>query len=215
MTVTLATHTMIAQSSAGLALRHRPASSFRTFRYVNTTVLTVVEHALNFVPIVKKAKTAQIQIRISSQAKAELMRRARASGMDLTGWMLARLLPDEGLRLRGLLRDLATGEDPTFVLAELGSFLSSLGKSAFAAALELPPDARLDELRANQVAAMIETVAERLGVRPPQWVEEIPALPAPWFASNLTSVRLHLLTRSPPAFRRRNLFVDSTLGDRA
>jgi len=164
---------------------------------------------------VKKAKTSQIQIRVSPQAKAELMRRARAAGMDLTGWMLARLLPDESIRFRSLVRDLATPEDPSFVLAELNSFLSSLGAGALAAALEVPPDVRLDDLRANQVAAMVETAAERLGVRPPPWIEEIPPLRTPWFASSLVSLRLHLLTRSPPAFRRRNLFVDSTLGDRA
>jgi hypothetical protein len=164
---------------------------------------------------VKKAKTSQIQIRVSSQAKAELVRRARAAGMDLTGWMLARLLPDESVRLRALVRDLGTGEDPSFVLAELNSFLSSLGAGGLNAALELPPDSRLDDLRANQLAAMIETAAARFGVRPPRWVEEIPPLRTPWFASTLTSLRVHLLTRSPPAFRRRNRFVDSTLGDRA
>jgi hypothetical protein len=135
--------------------------------------------------------------------------------MDLTGWMLERLLPNEGIRLRALVRDLVGREEPSFVLAELNSFLSSLGAAGFAAALELPPDVRLDDVRANQVAAMVETAAQRLGIRPPRWVEEIPPLGTPWFASNLKSIRLHLLTRSPPAFRRRNLFVDSTLGDRA
>jgi hypothetical protein len=39
-------------------------------------------------------------------------------------------------------------------------------------------------------------------------------LERPWFASSLKSLRLHLLTASPPPFRRRNLFVDSTIGDR-
>jgi hypothetical protein len=163
----------------------------------------------------KRAKTSQIQIRVSSQAKAELTRRARAAGMDLTGWMLARLLPDEGIRLRALVRDLGTREEPRFVFAELNSFLSSLSAGGLIAALELAPDTRLDDLRANQLGAMIETAAQRLGTRPPRWVEEIPPLRTPWFASNLTSLRLHLLTRSPPAFRRRNLFVDATLGDRA
>jgi len=40
-----------------------------------------------------------------AQAKAELVRRARAAGMDLTGWMLVRLLPRESIRLRALVRD--------------------------------------------------------------------------------------------------------------
>jgi len=136
------------------------------------------------------------------------------AGMDLSGWMLSRLLPEEGIRLRALVRELGRQDDPSFPLAELNSFLSSLGAAGFAAALEVPPEARLDDLRANQLAAMIETAAQRLGVRPPRWVDEIPPMRVPWFASTLSSLRLHLLTRSPPAFRRRNLFVDSTLGDR-
>lgn len=135
--------------------------------------------------------------------------------MDLTGWILARLLPDEGIRLRALIRDLAGEEDPSFALAELNDFLSSLGAAGLAAAMELPPEVRLDDLRANQVAAMIETAAQRLGVQPASWVAQTAPLGTPWFSSGLTSLRLHLLTHSPPAFRRRNLFVDSTLGDRA
>jgi hypothetical protein len=39
-------------------------------------------------------------------------------------------------------------------------------------------------------------------------------LPQPVFGSELKALRLHLLTNSPPAFRRRNIFIDATLGDR-
>jgi hypothetical protein len=63
---------------------------------------------------------------------------------------------------------------------------------------------------ANQIAAMVETASTRAGVRPPSWTEEIPPLDTPWFASTLMSLRVHLLCNSPPAYRRRNLFVDST-----
>jgi hypothetical protein len=34
------------------------------------------------------------------------------------------------------------------------------------------------------------------------------------FGSDLQSLRLHLLTHSPPPFLARNIFVDATLGDR-
>jgi hypothetical protein len=34
------------------------------------------------------------------------------------------------------------------------------------------------------------------------------------FGSDLQNLRLYLLTHSPPPFRRRNIFIDSTLGDR-
>jgi hypothetical protein len=34
------------------------------------------------------------------------------------------------------------------------------------------------------------------------------------FGSELQSLRLYLLTHSPPPFRARNIFIDSSLGDR-
>ena len=134
--------------------------------------------------------------------------------MDLSAWMLSRLLPDGGIRLRALVPEVGKRDAPSMRRGGLNSFLSSLGAAAFAAAVECPPETRLDDLRANQLAAMIETAAQRVGVPPPRWAEEIQPMRAPWFASTLSSLRLHLLTNSPPAFRRRNLFVDSTLGDR-
>jgi hypothetical protein len=39
-------------------------------------------------------------------------------------------------------------------------------------------------------------------------------LAEPVFASSLQSLRLHLLVLSPAPFRRRNIFIDSTLGAR-
>jgi hypothetical protein len=34
------------------------------------------------------------------------------------------------------------------------------------------------------------------------------------FGTPIESLRLHLLTASPPAFRRRRIFIDATVGDR-
>jgi hypothetical protein len=48
----------------------------------------------------------------------------------------------------------------------------------------------------------------------PEWTRSIPLLVEPVFGSDLKSLRLHLLTNSPPPFRSRNIFIDSTLGDR-
>ncbi|HTY49830.1 MAG TPA: hypothetical protein VMB48_09070 [Steroidobacteraceae bacterium] len=36
----------------------------------------------------------------------------------------------------------------------------------------------------------------------------------PAFGSELRSLRLHLLTQSPPAFRCRNIFIDASVGER-
>jgi len=50
--------------------------------------------------------------------------------------------------------------------------------------------------------------------QPPAWTEDVPPLDEPIFGSSLQSLRLHLLTNSPPAFSRRNIFIDSNIGDR-
>ena len=58
-----------------------------------------------------------------------------------------------------------------------------------------------------------EASAER-DVAPPEWTGDVAPLDAPWFATTLRSLRLHLLRVAPVAFRRRNLFVDAGAGGR-
>ena len=128
--------------------------------------------------------------------------------------MLHRLLPDRRARFVALVRSLAATSRPAYVLAEIHDLLAALKRAEFSTVTEALSAASLDEVRANQLAAMVETTAARLRVGPPDWVEQVSPLGTPWFASELVSLRLHLLCNSPPAFRRRNLFVDSTIGDR-
>ena len=159
-------------------------------------------------------KTSQIQIRVTPSQKADLARRARAEGTDLSTWMLGRLLPERREHFMALVRALARQRTASFVFAEIHDLLQSLGRADFATVLETLPTSKLDDVSANQLAAMVETRAARLRVRPPAWVSETEPLSQPWFPTSLISIRLHLLCNAPPAFRRRNLFVDSTLGDR-
>ena len=161
------------------------------------------------------AKTSQLQIRVAPAQKAELARRARAEGMDLSAWVLSRLLPQSRVRFIELVRALGREPGSSFVLAEIHDFLESLGRGDFKTALDVLPARKLDAISANQLAAMAETRAARLHVRPPVWTSEIPPLEQPWFPTTLLSLRLDLLCNAPAAFRCRNLFVDSTLGDRA
>lgn len=67
----------------------------------------------------------------------------------------------------------------------------------------------------NYVAAMAELAAFRRGVAAPAWAREVEPLEEPWFAAPLRSLRPHLLRSSPIAFKRRNLFVDASVDDRA
>jgi hypothetical protein len=139
------------------------------------------------------AKTEQIQLRVSRAEKAALVRRARAEGLDLSAWMLRRLLPPQRVRWFGLVESLSGSAKPSFVLAEIHDFLAALGQGALPDAVGDLPRARLDEISANQLAAMVETRSAQLGVRPPDWVLDVSPLAVPWFGTELMSLRLHLL----------------------
>jgi hypothetical protein len=67
---------------------------------------------------------------------------------------------------------------------------------------------------ANYIAAMVEYACQKRGLLGPAWVRTVEPLTEPVFASALQSLRLHLLTHSPAPFRRRNIFIDSSVGDR-
>jgi len=76
------------------------------------------------------------------------------------------------------------------------------------------PQVELSPFLANYVAAMIEIACERRAIAVPAWTRRIVPLDEPAFGSTLRSLRLHLLTHSPAPFRRRNIFIDASLGDR-
>ena len=161
-----------------------------------------------------ESKSSHLQIRVTRREKAELVRRAKAAGLDLSAFVLRMLAPDASARFVELAGSLGRKPMDPFVLAEIHDFLQSLDAVEFRQALQSSPGVGLDALSSNQLAAMIETRAARLGVRPAEWVERIPPLRQPWFVTELVSLRARLLCHSPAAFRRRNLFVDATLGDR-
>jgi hypothetical protein len=64
------------------------------------------------------------------------------------------------------------------------------------------------------IAAMVEYACGRRATVPPAWTRSIVPLADPIFASSLKSLRLQLLIHSPAPFRRRNIFIDSSLGTR-
>jgi hypothetical protein len=109
---------------------------------------------------------------------------------------------------RDLTAQLAT-EKPAFVLFELNDLLTAAAGDLFE---QLPVPDIADPYLANYVAAMVELAAYRRGVRPPPWTSDIPPLDEPVFAAPWQSLRTHLLTSSPVPFRRRNIFIDSSIG---
>ncbi len=159
-------------------------------------------------------KSDYLQIRISPADKARLRRRAERAGKDVSTYVLDRVLPPQSEAFERLVDD-ARGPDATYALAALHDFLAALGRHDFARTVEGDPLRRTDDARfANYVAAMVEHVAAKVNQRPPKWTVSVNPLKSPWFASDMLSLRLHLLLNAPASFRNRNLFVDATVGDR-
>ena len=91
-------------------------------------------------------------------------------------------------------------------------WLAGLGARELPGAIDAPPPRELSDFHANYLAAMAELACARHGVAPPAWTREVAPLARPAFASELASLRLHLLAHSPAPFRRRNLFIDTAVG---
>jgi hypothetical protein len=116
-------------------------------------------------------------------------------------------IAEEFLRLASRLRS----EPPAYVLADLNDLLAASPGSEIEF---LSAPSITDPYLANYVAAMVEQAAHLRGVRPPLWTSEVAPLVQPVFATPWMALRPHLLLESPVPFRRRNIFIDSTIGDR-
>lgn len=160
------------------------------------------------------AKTQQLQIRVTPEQKSALARRARRAGQDLSSYVLSRALPPAALRFGEILRELAEADRQRFALAELNELLTHLEPRELAEATEDAELRALSPYLQNYAAAMVELAAHQKGVAAPGWVREVAPLDEPHFATALAGLRLHLLRESPVPFKRRNIFIDSSLGDR-
>lgn len=161
------------------------------------------------------AKTDQLQIRVTADQKRTLKRRARDAGMDMSSWILDRVLPPESAKFQELASALAEPEARAFALAELADFLRPLRGGAFARATSEPPKAHINPATLNHLAGAIELGAAKRGVAPPAWTARVAVTADPVFGTTLNSARIYLLTHAPVAFRRRNVFVDSSIDERA
>lgn len=160
------------------------------------------------------AKTSQLQIRVTPQEKATLKRHARAAGRDVSSYVLSRALPNGASRFAELLRSLATATDHRYALAALHDFLHDAVPIIFAAAVAEGDVAALTPYLRNYVAAMVDQAAAQKAVAPPAWVADVVPLDTPHFVTSLKSLRLHMLRSAPVPFKRRNIFIDSSVGAR-
>lgn len=159
-------------------------------------------------------KATQLQIRVSAGDKLAIQRAAQRAGMDMSSYVLERVLGAHERRVAELMRQLTQEDSRRFALAELHDMLSSLSGGELRRAVATQPPASLPPETANYVAAMVEYACARRGVEIPAWTALIAPLVTPMFGSQLKSLRLHLLAHSPPPFRRRNIFIDTSIGGR-
>lgn len=160
-------------------------------------------------------KSAQLQIRVSPDQKHRIKSKADQAGEDVSQWVLRRLLPECADKLQDMIDTLSKSPKPRSQgLAELHDFLVSSDSAQLGQAFNTLDLSGLAPFESNYVAAMIETACDNRNIAPPTWLGNIAPLADPWFATNLQSLRVYLLTASPPPFRRRNLYIDSTLGAR-
>ena len=160
------------------------------------------------------AKTQQLQIRVSPRQKAALKRMARSAGADVSAYVLSRLLPAGSSRFAELLRGLETESDQKFALAELNDLLHATPPVCFPDTVAVADLRALSPYLQNYVAAMVEQAAEAKRLAPPTWVRDVIPLDTPRFATTLRSLRMHLLRSSPVPFKRRNIFIDASVGAR-
>ena len=159
-------------------------------------------------------KTDQLQIRVTPFQKATLRRQARAAGVDVSSYVLSRVLPPAHDRLAEILRALGRAADRRFAFAELSDFLAGCAPAALSQAVAGVNVSGLSAYDSNYVAAMVEHAAHQKRVSPPAWVSRVEPLDEPHFVTPMRSLRMHLLRAAPVAFKRRNIFVDASVGAR-
>ncbi len=197
---------------AYLTLRQFLAGSTYSDLTVMTNVLTFWTPAGDNRPMTNRSE--QIQIRVTPRQKAALKRLAGRSGQSLSAYVLSRALPSRQAEFDRILQAAGKAKVRRWALAELNDFLTGLLPEEFEEAVAQADVTGLSPLWRNYVAAMIEEAARQKGVPPPAWAGKTPPLKRPYFAAPLKILRPHLLRASPVAFKRRNIFVDATIGDR-
>lgn len=162
------------------------------------------------------SKTEQLQIRVSPAQKRELRMAAHRAGLSVSELVLERALPSSRNRFVALVAALGGGDEESkrYVLAEIGDVLRDASQREFRTMVAEEPDVMPSRYWGTYLAASIEQICVTRGCAIPEWVLAIGPLESPHFGTALNSLRLHLLVSSPAAFRRRNLFIDSTSADR-
>lgn len=161
----------------------------------------------------EQPKLSQLQIRVSRSEKASIQRAAKRAGMDMSSYVLSRLISGPATGFQQCVAAAAAGKVASG-LAELNSLLTRLSSFELDLAVANAPAVIVSPFVANYVAAMVELACARREIAVPRWTLKVQPLAEPWFANTSAALRHYLLTSSPAPFRRRNIFIDSSLGSR-
>jgi hypothetical protein len=163
-------------------------------------------------------KTEQLQIRVSPEAKSTIRKRAQAANMDMSEWILSVLFPPAAREFQSLVAEVAKQKQSSnrfYAFAALSDLLHGLEPDTLAQAVaDRIEIERRDEFIFIYIAAMVELACHQKKINPPTWIQEAQGLSQPYFGSSLLSLRLYLMTHSPVPFKKRNIFIDSSVGDR-
>lgn len=161
----------------------------------------------------KLAKSEQLQIRVSRREKSAIQSAAVRAGMDMSAYVLSRVLSVPAAQFRASIEACVRSASPRFAIAELNTLLSKLTAGELRDAIAVPPPPGLTPFLLNYITAMVEYACAKRAVAIPTWTRAVSPLAEPVFGTALQSLRLHLLTHSPPPFRARNIFIDASLGE--
>lgn len=162
----------------------------------------------------EERKTEQLQIRVSRSQKLAIKKQAQKAQMNMSDWILTKAFPTAQMSFQDLLAEIAASEMPSFAFAELLELIGPMGADEFESAVSEFPEVELDPYWKNYLAATVEHAAAMKHAKVPSWTRDVIPLEEPAFGSSLESLKLHLLVNSPPAFIKRNIFIDSSVGDR-
>lgn len=159
-------------------------------------------------------KSTFLQIRLTPMEKRVVAQMAKKAGMEMSSWVKRCIFSTQKQQYLGIIEMVADPKNKKEALASLNDFLSAISKEHFADAVLPLPKEMAGTFIGNYIASMVELAAHQKNIESPPWIHSFQGLPDPHFSSDLPSLRLHLLKVSPIPFKKRNIFIDSSLGDR-
>lgn len=159
-------------------------------------------------------KNDTIQIRVNLEQKKKLKALAKFYNKNLSELIISKLLTETlMLDLVNIYNDMHDKDNWSFCLAKLNELLQKIPEQLWEELSEIEPKG-LEHKQLAYISALLEQTAFIRKLKKPQWTSSVTALQTPLFASQLKSLQIYLLTVSPLPFRMRNIFIDSSAGDR-